>query len=461
MNEMEMELNLKDLLYRVLKKWRSIILGAVIVALLLGAVRFASGMRLYLDKEALQEAQNAYEITLSDYEATGERLRTTISNLRSDLEHQQWYNDRSVLMQIDPTEKWEGSFTIYVDAKYQIDPALSYQNTDRTYRLVSAYAGFLQSGEVYLSLLDALDYVDELIMLREIYSVSSDVNSASVTVKVTGRSQEDVLQIRDAVKDLLDKEHTALVKTIGDHDYGILQESVYSVTDLNLDTMQKENILKISDYTNQIGTTQQELEEWSQEAEPRPEYGLEYTIKQTIKMMILGGVGGVFLMLVVYAAVYICSNTVKVDEDFQIFGLPVLGHIRRESEKKALWKIDRWLDRLFLGGEKSSLEESCRLAGVNLAAVLKEKSLSEGVLVGDVDADFARKATELMNTEESGRFVYAGNVLSDAAAAKALAEASEVILLAETGKSSVSHVTQEGTLLRAWGKTILGVLVVE
>ena len=282
-DEVEMTLNLKDLLYRILKKWRSIILGAIIVALLLGGFRFASGIRLLLDEESMEEAQAAYEITLGDYEATGERLRTTISNLRSDLEYQQWYNESSVLMQIDPDEKWESSFTIYVDAKYQIDPALSYQNTDRTYRLVSAYSSFLQSGEVYLSLLDALDYVDELVLLREIYSVSADAGSASLTVRVTGKSEEDVIRFRDAVKDLLAKEHAVLEKTIGDHGYGILQESVYSVVDRNLDNQQKANLLKVTDYSNQLGETQQQLEDWNEEEEPKPEYGLKYTIKQTIK----------------------------------------------------------------------------------------------------------------------------------------------------------------------------------
>ena len=54
-DEVEMTLNLKDLLYRILKKWRSIILGAIIVALLLGGFRFASGIRLLLDEESMEE----------------------------------------------------------------------------------------------------------------------------------------------------------------------------------------------------------------------------------------------------------------------------------------------------------------------------------------------------------------------------------------------------------------------
>ena len=201
--EAEREIDLKDLLYRCLKQWRKIVNGAVIISLLAALFQVYSGLRVMLDDEKLAEAQEKYEIALNDHEATGERLRTSIVNLRDQSANQQEYNDKSELMKIDPMNKWIGNFQLYVNSKYQIDPSLSYQNIDLTNRLVSAYSSYLRSGELYKEIIKELGTVDEIRFLTEIYSVSADPGTATITVNCVGKSEEDIrtllgfVQLRD------------------------------------------------------------------------------------------------------------------------------------------------------------------------------------------------------------------------------------------------------------------------
>ena len=59
-NEMEFEINLRDMLYRVLMQWRVILRGAVIIGLLLFGYKLVTGLIANLDPETLQKAENKY-----------------------------------------------------------------------------------------------------------------------------------------------------------------------------------------------------------------------------------------------------------------------------------------------------------------------------------------------------------------------------------------------------------------
>ena len=461
--ENEKVINLKDMLYRTLKLWRKILVGAIIIALLAGLYQVYRGMRPMLDSNAMEELQEKYEITLRDYEATGERLKTNIDNLRDQSANQQEYNEKSVLMKIDPMDKWNGSFQLYIDSKYQIDPNLSYQNIDMTNRLISAYSSFLRSGELQKELLAQIPGIDEIRFLTEIYSVSADPGTATITVNTVGVTESDVQQMLSFVKTKLAEQYEVVRNVIGDHSYEILTESYYSTIDLDLDDTQKNNLLAITEYANKIGETNAELAEWEKKPAPEPEFGTWYTVKQTAKFIILGGIIGVIVMCIWFAVKYIVSDTVKTDDDWKLFGVPVLGRILRdEAPKKFLPGLDRLIDRAFGRVRCMTQEQSSLLAAQNLGAVLKERGISRTYLVGRLPEGQAEALAQKMDTAGAGiSFRYAGDALSDPGTARSLEENNEVLLLAERYVTRNADVEQTLTLLKAWGKMTLGVIIVE
>jgi len=456
------EIDLKDLLYRTFRRWRSVLIGAVIIALLAALSRVASGVILMLDEEKLAEVNEKYVIAVSDYEATGERLRTNIVNLRAQSENQQEYNNKSELMKIDPMNKWNGHLQLYVDSKYQIDPSLTYQNIDLTNRLVSAYSSYLRSGELYTEIMEQLDTVDEIRFLSEIYNVSADPGTATIAVNCMGVSEAAVRELLDFVKLKIANRYETIRDAIGDHGVEIMTESVYSTIDLDLDAKQKANILAISDYANAIGEKSAELTEWENKAPPEMEYGTWYTAKQAIKALILGGIIGAVVLLGWYAVSYIVTRTVKTVDDWRAFEIPVIASIHRDAEKRRFQGIDALIDRIFGQRRGTGMERDCLLTAHNLDAVLREQGLSEMQLVGIAEPAFAESIARKLEAAAQGtKYAFAGNPLTDPNTANSLAKSDKVVLLAENQTTKIEDINQMLTLLRAWGKSILGVVVLE
>lgn len=474
--EMEFEIDLKDLLYRVLVRWRLILRGALIIALLVGALRLVNGLISRYDPEALTRAQNKYTYELLDYEATGESLQRQIDNLQDDSEQQQLYNEKSALMEIDPLNKWVGSFVLYVDADYRIDPALSFQNTDPTQRLVAAYSSYLGSGEFYMAILDRTEIVDEIRFLQEILSRSADMGSATITVTCVGKSEANVTEILDLVKEKLLEKSETFRTTIGDHNIGFLTESMYTTIDLDLDQKQKKNLLKINEYGNKIGELNLEMEEWEKTPKPKAKYGTVYSIKQAVKSTIIGGIAGCFIMAGYFAMVYLFSPAVKTDSDMNILGITVLGSLRRKTGEKKETKFEAWLDKhiitpLFdrwvvrsLGGRANDIDEKVqeRLLVNNLNGVLKEKGLAKAAIVAVMDEEDAKATVKRLDAvDKKVPYVYAGDPLTDPDTVKRLEDSSDVVLMTGRYRTRIDDIQKTGTLLKACGKSILGAVIVE
>ncbi len=458
----EREIDLKDLLYRTLKKWRKIIAGAIIIAILAALYQAASGVILMLDDEKLAEAQNKYEIAVNDYEATGERLRTNIVNLREQSANQQEYNEKSELMRVDPMNKWIGNLQLYIDSKYQIDPSLTFQNVDLTTRLVAAYTSYLRSGELYNDMLKEIQTVEEIRFLTEIYSVGADPGTATITVNAVGKSETDVREILDYVTTRIAEHYNAISHAIGDHSYDILTESVYSTIDLDLDAKQKANLLAISDYANAIGEQNELLTEWERTTRPRQEFGAWYTTKQAIKSFVIGGVVGVILMFGWFAVCYAVSDTMKTEEDWKCFGIPVIGFIKKDRKEQHLHRIDDLIDCIFSRRHKTTETQDCALAAHNLSTALHQQGIGRAVFVGHIERVAAERMMQKMSTEVASiEFSFAGDPLTESAAAANIGGSEKIILLAENNVTHFRHVNQIHTILQALGKTSIGVIVID
>ena len=461
--ETERVIDLKDMLYWILRQWRRILVGAMVIALLAGLYQVYQGVSTMLDEDSLQKAQNKYEIAIRDYEATGERLRKSIEILQEQSANQQEYNEKSILMKIDPMNKWVGEFQVYIDSKYQINPNLTYQNLDMTNRLISAYASYLRSGELYQEILEQDPDIDEIRFLTEIYDVVADPATSTITVNCVGAKETDVQRLLNLIKTEFAEQYEMVRSAIGDHDYNILTESVYSTIDLTLDETQKSNLLSITEYSNKIGETTEELTDWENSPKPRAEYGVIHTAKQAVKYVILGGVIGVIVMCIWFAVKYAVSDTVKTDSDWRNFSISLLGHIfRNEKKKKFLPGLDAFIDRIFGRTRTVTQEQSCTLAARSIGAALKEQGFSEAALVGKLPEDLAETlCRQASATEQCVSLRCVGDVLTDPAAARALEDGSQVLLLAERYVTRNADIEQTLTLLKAWGKTVLGAVVIE
>ena len=104
-NTYEQEIDLKELLFTLLYRWRPIVLAAVLLGLLLGGYKVVNGLRSQQDETAVEEAREQYDMELAAYNRNVASSEWDIENLKSALQNQNEYKDASLMMHIDPYNK--------------------------------------------------------------------------------------------------------------------------------------------------------------------------------------------------------------------------------------------------------------------------------------------------------------------------------------------------------------------
>lgn len=475
-SEMEFEIDFRDMLYRIMVQWKSILRGAITIAFILFMHRLVIGIIAEMNPETILKAHNKYEIELNDYEATGERLNTRITNYQDSSKQQQIYNEKSEWMKIDPLNKWVGQIVLYVDAKYQIDPSLSYQNTDPTTRILMAYSAYMNSGEFYTTVISQTKLVDEIRFLREILSRSADTSSSTITISCIGKTETDVTTILDVVKQLIFEKYETFRTTLSDHSIDFLTESLYTSIDLDMDQKQKANLLLVGEYANSIAELTNQLAEWERSPQPKAKFGIFYRIKQAVKYGIIGGVAGIFIMSIFYGAAYAISRTIKTENDWDVLGIAMLGNILREVPPKKSWFYENWIQKFakktkisrfvleHIGRRniESNQQTQDQLIINNLDEVLKERNLKKAVFVDVMNEEGAQTLIENIDKLNPDiPYILAGNVLTDPNAAPKIGKDDQVFLLAKRYATRIDDIQKVRTLLSAFGKTIIGAVVLE
>ena len=146
-NTYEQEIDLKDLMFAVLHKWRGILLAAVVLGLVLGGYKAYSTYQNQNDPETVQTAEETYETELKAYEKEKEAHEREIENLTTDIANQEEYLEKSILMNISPYDVWEAKVDMFVKTDYQILPDMVYQNIDYTSTILQTYQSVLTSTE--------------------------------------------------------------------------------------------------------------------------------------------------------------------------------------------------------------------------------------------------------------------------------------------------------------------------
>ena len=156
-NTYDQEIDLKDLMFAVLYKWRPVVIAAVVIGLLLGGFKAFSTYKSQNDPTVITEKEADYQKDLEIYEknkSTGER---EIDNLLNDITEQQMYLEKSVRMNMSPYDVWEAKIDLFVKTDYVIMPDMVYQNVDYTDTILQAYQSALTNTEFLQKVAEILE----------------------------------------------------------------------------------------------------------------------------------------------------------------------------------------------------------------------------------------------------------------------------------------------------------------
>ena len=466
MNETyEQEIDLKWLIYRVLRAWRKIVVQALIIGVLIGIGSFGLSMLERLDPEYIAAEELKFNRAHASWVAEGENLSAEIESLEDTKAKQVEYNQKSVLMQINPTKEYNASFQLYMDYDYKINPELSVQDVDLSDRILKAYATYMTNGEMYNYILGNLTYELELHYLQEILTTDVDYDTHMISVSVRQKDETTCQEILGLAKEGLNKKFTDITASIAEHGLVVTNSTAYEAVNRTLDAEQKANIQYVSDLDIELQKKYEEYLDWKKEPEPQAEYKMWEVVKGAIKLFIIGTIVGGVLAAVVVAFYDLMSGKLLNPEDLKDrFGLRILGLLPTKRVKKPFAFISRWFCKF--GGITATPEDFDRLAqmvGTNIKSDLLSKEKTNDwkkiAFAGTVSEEEICRIMRYVKMDASYTRMCAPDVLRDSESIETVMAADCVILVEKQEYTTMQEVERQLESLKAWNKKVVGVIV--
>ncbi len=455
-------IDLKFLLYRIMRAWKPIVACTVLISLLIGIGGVALNAVKLLDEEFMEESRLDFEREHASWVATEENLLFQLDNLEKAKERQLEYNQKSILMDIDPLKKNVASCQLHV--KYEPQLLGQFQIKDLSDTILSSYATYMTNGEMYNYIRENLSYDIESRYLGEILGISVDYDTNMISASVVHVDAAKCQEILSLVESGIRSRYQSVCDNVDIHEIVSNNGAAYETIDLSLQDTQESNLQYITDIDIEIQSVNEQLGEWKKQPEPQYEYTVFEIVKGGIKFTIIGGLIGFAVLCAVVAIFTVLSGKLLNPEDMKNrFGIRVIGILPAIRAKKAFDSISNKIAAI--GGIKARNKDFEALAQM-IGSSIRSDIISRGdgqvtkniVFTGMSKCEDIDRAISSMELD-GYNIVCAPDILTNALSIDKLSCADYVVLAETQEKSSFSDIAKELEAIRAWNKPIVGAVV--
>lgn len=459
-NNYEQEIDLKDLMFAVLRKWRPIIVIAIIFAFLLGAFKTVKGIQQLGDEEFVKKNQQTYDMNMDQYTSTKARLEKEITNLQENIESQQEYKEKSILMNINPYDEYVETATFYISTDYAIMPGMIYQNPNTSTSILRAYMSIAQNGEMYNYVLGKLNNKMGVRYLKELVKIEPDYGNNMLDITVVGDTRKTAGEVMGYIKDSIMSSKQGITDAIGEHEINLVDESQFVTVDLELDNKQTD----FSNTMDQLDTNlKDKTKELAELEEPKNSLlSKRSVLKSAIKYAVLGGVLGAFMVVFFLCVAFLMSDKLVNEKELKRrYGIMVLGVFRKKNKNRAFVFVDKWLDKLEgTSAREMEDEKTFEVAAANAINYMEQDSVKNVILVGTVESvRLEQVCAGLAPMLGTAILTVGGNLGQDALAIKKAAACDAVIIVEQRDSSLFGGIEQELEVVRSLGKKVVGCIV--
>lgn len=458
----ERELDLRDICINTLYHWRCIILISLVLAILLGGYKYRTIQNSY-NNDAVKAQEKSYNEQLSTYNTNKEAIEMEIKSLKNSIKHQKEYNNNSILMQMNPYNEQVGFISYYVDTNYKVIPNLTYQNIDITGRIVRYYQSLAQSGDLYNYLTENLSLDIEPHYLREAILFEADYDNGIINITTYNNDKKVCEEIITLIKEYFKQTQPAINKAIGKHELKVVNESLNTVVNVNLEQTQKNNLQLVTDYEIRLTDRQTALSDLVKPL--KNVISTSIIIKSIIKYIILGLIIGVFLVCGVLICIYLLSDKlISENRVKQQYNNKILGKIYKYN-KQHFGFIDRWLSKLE-GNNSLQIDEEEEIkriaAKIKAIVKLKDDQVYNIMFTGTTKFDITQEICNKINAALNNHLfkLYCGdNINCYSKTIEKLGECNSVVLVEDLKKSSFTQVSNELVNISDLEKNVIGIIL--
>jgi len=452
----EQEIDLKELLFFVLRKWRMVLLSALILAVLVGGYKLGKGLLKQENENYIASSQKKYETDKKDYEQKKDTYEISIKNLTDDIHYAEEYRANSILQKIDPYNKWVASADVFVKMEdIQQENRINVYDSDPADSVLKAYESAVKKGiEIQnLSKEKGLD----LKYLIELIRVMPDYQSNMLTITATDTDEVGAQEILDVILKSLENKQPVVQQDLGGHSIVVMNQNLSTKADTDLAKTQKSGIENLASMRQSLEDTEKKLEELKEPEVPAT-LSSKGLVKSGIKFGVLGGAAGGFLACFFASALFYFNNKVYNSDELKTrFGIRILGGFIRKKEKRAFSKIDSLLDKL-QGIEYITDTAVYERIAANIGIYTEKNQLI--LLTGTVEEDnISRITADLKGRLPDLRFESAGDMSKYPETLKKLPKADGVILIEAAGVSKYNNIQKELETITSIKKNVIGCII--
>lgn len=494
MNEEEVQIDLMTLLHYILRKWRSIIVVMLIVAV---------AANLYSVKKSMSEAaavstteevdiekqiENAKEELTADELEQVERVYSMYEYNSQLYQENKEYLEKSVLMQLNPNE----IPTVMLNYQFKKD-----QSDEELSNIFTMYENALLDEDTCTAIIQVFGEEYANTSVRELISVTDtengqnsdiiklqkDKNSGILSIQIYAGSEEQCKQVAEIVKTRVLEYTEQLQQIFGNYTVNAISEQYYISSDSDLN-MQKSDVVNVVNEVCTViknitsGLSEKQIGYFNLLTKDREDQTLvkedtQETANMTanvqyisMKYVLIGLLAGMFLAVCWYAVIYIMTQTVKdVDEVKIITNLPVFGTVLRSNENGKRKIVDRWIDSWFAHNKKSENNELLLTRISHEVAMLAGQKDKRNLLVAcsESDQNLKKQADSLVEKlRELGMNVTSTDSLvsDNTEVLKQLESADSAVFVEQLMKSERNQIREAVELCRRCQVEVLGSVIV-
>ena len=462
----EKNFDFKHLLIRILYYWRTILIGALVFMLLIGGYKFYSLNNLIKNIDVINEQERSYQVSKDLYVRNKETLESDISNIEESIKKQKSYNENSILMKIDPFNEYKGYISYYIKTDYKILPNMVYQNIDNTNSILQTYILTSLYGDMYDYLIENLNINIDSKFLKELIKINGDRDTKIINIDIISNEPSLCLSLFNLIQEYFDKKQTSIANDIGEHSIICVENSLQTIIDLDLDTIQKNNISAITKYENRLAEKKSQMHTMVPAAKTVITYAM--IIKSAVKYAALGLFIGVILvmgMLLLY--ILISDKVIDANEFRNRYRLKVLGMIESTKNEKRLFGFVDNLIRKIEGKSNYKLNEKdqIKILSSNLKAICSRNKLfnCDIYFTGTVDSDEIKTICNLINDSMEDftcNIIIGENINKSVHAIDQLEGCDAVIIVEKIGSSNYNDVSRLVESINDREKNVIGTILI-
>jgi hypothetical protein len=490
----EIQISIKDMIYRVLLKWKAMLCVALILAILCGF-----GMNTLQSVISGDEPETP---SLTKSEQLEKSVKSTASALSTQIKYEteiafesykkyvaqaseiQSYLNNSVKMNLDSSSTPTVVLQYLVNTHYEaVYPTVEYK--DFTGDIISAYSSRILNTDTTTKIRDELGIDTDLAYIQELVTVSTGNSDDSETsdetavdtMKITiyAPDEDTAKSISSTIKNEVKNQTDDIQKIFGSFDLTLVSEQ-YSETVSNdiLSTKQGyvSNLNTIFTAINSLSknmTTAQAAyynalvaqymydgsDDETTDTEVVDVVGISFEFSALY--FIVGLLAGIVIVVLIEVLKYIYTASLKRAEDMDYtFGVNVFGV--QTDEKKGL---DKLLEKLF-GSRvlRYSNDERFSMLTAGISINAKKNEVEKLYITGSVsDTALIEKLAESLKSQ-LGDVSFGRSVIVDAESLEKLTSSDAVVLVEKVTDSRLEEIKQEIDICDSNGVKVLGSVVI-